>query len=62
MLISGCLGCVALLLDLDLVEVRVLIFVEELLEFNAAVALIFAARTIGIGAESLPVAAGEAPS
>ena len=62
LLISGCLVCVALLLDLDLVEVRFLIFVEELLEFNAAVALIFASRTIGIGAESLPTTAGEAPS
>ena len=52
----------ALVLDLDFVEVRVLIFVEELLEFNAAVALIFAGRTIGIGAEPLPAAPGEGAS
>lgn len=62
LLIAACLVCVALVLDLDLVEVRVLILVEELLEFNAAVALIFAGRTIGIGAEPLPAAAGEGSS
>ena len=59
---SAALVCVALVLDLDFVEVRVLIFVEELLEFNAAVALIFAGRTIGIGAEPLPAAPGEGAS
>ena len=62
LLVAVCLVCVALVLDLDLVEVRLLIFVEELLEFNAAVALIFAGRTIGIGAEPLPAAAGEGSS
>jgi hypothetical protein len=62
LLVAVGLVCVALALDLDLVEVRVLIFVEELLEFNAAVALIFAARTIGIGVGPLPAAAGDGSS